>query len=88
MDVEQGEAASTGTTTDTAVTVTNASGSFELSFFVKCITGTLKIGKGSVNASAHAFGPTDVIPPIGCKNGELHVQQGSAGDTWVVTVCQ
>ena len=86
MNAEQGELITAGATTAQALTITNATDKFDIVFYIKVISGTIKIGKGSVNAAAHGF--TGDIPPISCRNGQLYFQAASALDTFVVTVVE
>jgi thiazole synthase ThiGH ThiG subunit len=85
MQVEQGELGSTGAITATVISIANVPIGVELAFYIKVVSGSLKIGEGSVNASAYAFTSADTVLPIFCKNGELYVQQAAVGDTWVMT---
>lgn len=85
MTGEIGELLSAGVTTDVAVTITNASPSLELEFLILVVSGTIKFGKGSVNANAHGYAAGEKVI-IRCNNGQLHAKQASAADTFVVTV--
>jgi hypothetical protein len=88
MNVAIGELASTGTTADTAITITNTAGvalAGHLDFFLKVVSGTVKIGIGSIPTTAQGWTSSDVVLPVTCYNGKLHLKQAANGDTWTLS---
>ena len=86
MNVTQGQdSASAGTTSATAVRMTDLPRNFRLVWYLSVQSGgPIKFGTSAANAAAaKAYAVDDVIPPIECTNGSLYVIQTAAGDTFV-----
>lgn len=83
MDVRIGELASTGSTSDTLITITDLP-SHSPTHVIQVVSGTLKVGRLSTPTTAHPFAAGDKIL-ISLFPGELCVKQGGASDTWVIT---
>lgn len=88
MDVKQGQKASTGTTTATQINITDLIGPGPYDFFVKVITGTVKVGIGTVPSTQHGWTSSDVVVPISGENGNLYVLQAANGDEFVIGAAQ
>lgn len=89
MNVALGQTAQAGSTSDTAITVTDTDGNSVsdgyVTYFIRVITGTLKFGVGSVHADAYGWGAGEDVHPITCFNGNLYFKAAASTDTFVVT---
>jgi hypothetical protein len=71
--------------TDQGVTL-NPPVNGNVTFFIKVVSGSVKVGVNAVPATAYPFATTDTVPPITCLNGQLHVKSTANTDTIVITV--
>lgn len=87
MNKVQGEliTAGAGFATAEKITLTDIDLNESKAFYVKVVSGTVKLGVGEVTANAHGWTSADTVPPITCKNGNLYFTAASALDTFVVT---
>lgn len=83
LDVANGDLVTIGSTTATAIKV-NKKASDYTTFTITVISGTLKVGVGSVSSNAYAFPAASKII-ISCNNGSLYVKAGSNTDTFAIT---
>ncbi len=54
-------------------------------FFLRVLTGTIKVGVNDVTANAHGWTSSDTVPPISCKNGELQFTAAASTDTFILS---
>jgi hypothetical protein len=85
MDAVNHELITAGSTTDTAINITDGPGSGYVTYFPKVVTGTVKFGINSVHANAHGYTSSDVIPPCTCPAGTFRFKAAANTDTFVVT---
>jgi hypothetical protein len=84
MNAVVGELVTTGSTNDTALTLTNVQSNEPVEHMILVKSGTIKFGIDSVIANANGY-TSDEKLIIRCVNGHLHFK-GGAADTFVVTV--
>jgi hypothetical protein len=87
MNKVQGEliTAGAGFATAEEIVLTDVDQNEQKAFYLKVVTGTVKMGVGEVTANAHGWTSADVVPPITCKNGKLYFTAAASTDTFVVT---
>jgi hypothetical protein len=86
MNGTQGSLLTAGSTDATVIVLTDVDYNEKKNFFVKVVSGTIKLGIGAEAAAAnHGWTSSDVVLPFSCKNGELYFDAASALDTFVVT---
>ena len=86
MNVRIGEEASAGSTNDTAVVMSEFETTEKLDHYITVVSGTIKFGVGSVPSTATGFTSSMKVPPIRCKNGDLHIKQAASGDKFVISI--
>lgn len=84
MNAVNGELVTAGTTNPTPLMITDATKNEPIDYYITVVTGTLKVGIGSVHANAYPY-PAGGKIPIRCFNGQLHFVAGSGADTFVTT---
>lgn len=88
MDIKNGEEASTGSTSDTAINITDVDKGLgnSVEHQIRVLTGSVQFGRGAIGEDQYAFtsdfGTFIMTMPV----GELHAKQASDSDTFVVVI--
>jgi len=88
--IKNGELVSIGNTTDTELEIADSSVYLKLytTAFIEVVSGTIQFSSGESINSSHRQWPAGSKFPMSYINGSanLHVKQGSSGDSFVITI--
>jgi hypothetical protein len=87
--IRNGELVSIGSTADTELNIADSSTYLKLYSvaFIEVVSGTIQFSSGENITSAHRAWPEGSKFPMSFVNGSnLHVKQGTSGDSFVITI--